>query len=172
MASLHGYFEWYDLAKGFNNIGDYRGSQYGYNTRPSSLTTALDSNNFKYYRYLVEKANLLGRFDDPQARFTIFAPSDDTLDDETKRIITNADINLAKNLINFSTIPRVIRSETLNESGVYWMDTRNSPERILVDSRPGNGVLLSGHRLLGAKLELGNGVLYQIQGLLIPTCVL
>jgi hypothetical protein len=172
MVSIHGYFEWYDLNKGFNDIKDYRGTILAPQSKPDTIVTALDNNNFKYYRYLVDKSKLQSRYDDSQASFTIFAPRDDTLDENTKRFITNADINMARKLVDFSTIPRIIREKTLNEYGVYWADTRNSPERILVDNRPGMGLKVSGHHVLSGNLGLKNGIVYQISGLLIPSTIL
>jgi hypothetical protein len=172
MASIHGYFEWYDWSKGFGNIADYRGNTFGLPNKPASIAAALDNNEFKYYRFLVDKAGLFGRYDDPQAEFTIFAPRDDTLNNEMRRFITNADMNVARQLVDASTIPRVIREKTLMEPGVYWADTRNSPERILVESRPDKGIYVSGHQVIETKLDLQNGIVYAISGLIIPSCIL
>lgn len=172
MAATHGYFEWYDLTKSFNDIRDYRGDSLKNPKYPNSITASLDNNNFKYFSYLVDKSRLSAKYDDPQARFTVFAPRDDTLDDDTKRFITNADINFARQLVDSCTIPRIIRAKTLMEPGVYWADTRNSSERLLVDNRRGNYPLISGHNILAGNLDLENGVVYQISGLIIPSKIL
>lgn len=172
MVSIQGYFEWYDLSKGFECIHPQRGNGYGQKINTSSIVAALDDNNYKYYSYLVQKAQLTHRYDDIQACYTIFAPRDDSLDDKTKQFITNADINLARQLIDCSTIPRMIRGKTLMEPGVYWADTRSSPERLLIDNRPGKGILVSGHRVLSGTFNLSNGIVYQISGLIIPGRIL
>ena len=172
MVSLQGYFQWYDLSQGFNDIRDYRGTSKGIKANPNSLLDALENNDHKYYSYLIEKANLASFFEDPAANFTLFAPRDDSLDDDIKRIITNADTNTAKKIIDFSTIPRNIRPHTLMEPGVYWADTRFPSERLLVDNRPGRGLFISGHRVIGSNFGLNNGVIYQINGLLIPSMIL
>jgi hypothetical protein len=172
MAAAHGYFEWYDLTKSFNDIRDYRGDSLAKARNNNSITAVLDGNDFKYFSYLVTKSRLANRYDDPQAAYTVFAPRDDTLDDDTKRFITNADINLARQLVDSATIPRIIRAPTLMEPGVYWADTRNSSERLLVDNRQGNYPIISGHKILAGNLDLENGVVYQIMGLIIPSRIL
>jgi uncharacterized surface protein with fasciclin (FAS1) repeats len=166
MVSLQGYTTWYELSA-YNDVADYKGTRKGCPTRPGSITNLLQSKEFQHFSYLVDISGLAGRYDDPQAEFTIFAPKDRSLSPEVKRAITNADKNTAIRIVNMCTLPRVIDERTLLSTRYAKVDTRNDKNTILINCDK-IGCFVNDKRVVTADCRLNNGIIYETDGLLIP----
>lgn len=166
MVSLQGYTTWYELSA-FNELADYKGTRKGYSTCPGSITNLLQSKEYEHFAYLVDISGLAARYDDPQAQFTIFAPKDKTLSPEAKRAITNADKNTAIRIVNMSTLPRVIDEKTLLSSRYAKVETRNDKNPVIINCDR-RGCFINDRRIVTADCRINNGIVYEIDGLLVP----
>lgn len=166
MVSLQGYTTWYELSA-YNDVADYKGTSKGYRTCPGSITNLLQSKDYNHFSYLVDISGLAGRYDDPQAQFTLFAPKDKYLSPAVKRAITNADKNTAVRIVNMSTLPRVIDEQTLLGSRYAKVETRNNKTTVMINCDR-SGCFVDDKRIMTADCRLNNGIVYETDGLLIP----
>jgi hypothetical protein len=126
------------------------------------------SPSFSKFKKIVENAKMIGIFNDIQANFTLFLPSDDYLKDFPDWFFETMDDGLAKQIINSSIIPKILKRDLLTSSPVCYFYTKNPGMRMYVTNINYITELNRCTRVVRYDINCTNGVIHLIDNLIIP----
>ena len=142
----------------------------GYSYKKGSiLGYILQRPEFSNFAHIIFTAKLESLFDDIQSNLTLFIPHNDLIRNLTYNEIMNLDLMTARNIVEFSCMNRRITSDLLSNSPIAYFVTRNSTNKILVETVRGQTYLNGCAKLLEANIKMNNGVIHIINNVLIPS---
>ena len=149
------------------NMTDNKGCLPIVKYNDNSIMGILERNpDFSKFRYLVKLSKLQAQYNDPQANFTVFVPSDKTIAPLQDNWIVNTDLGYAVNIVRTSTVDRIISEDILQQSPAFYLLTKNMPNRLFITN-------ISGKTKINDACVLGyigcsNGLIVVVDKLVLP----
>ena len=151
------------------NQTDIRGPLPKAEACSNSLLGALEKNpDFSIFRKIVKKAKMEDIFNNKQANFTVFVPSDNSMSPEMKENINNMDLLKARQIIKASSLDNKISSECFAGRQSLSLVTRDRSNRIEISSSNGQTFLNKTITLVSSDLILDNGIIHTVSEPIIP----
>jgi uncharacterized surface protein with fasciclin (FAS1) repeats len=149
---------------------DLRGALPKPKSSPGSIWDILcKTPKFSRFRYLVKLAMLDGIFDSPQANFTLFVPTDDSLKFLTDDFFATVDLFLARKIVKISYVERRLSSEVLRDSPISYIYTTSDPiDRISISNVNGETILNESSKVIAWDMPATNGIIHVLDGLIMP----
>jgi uncharacterized surface protein with fasciclin (FAS1) repeats len=136
---------------------------------PNSLWSVIQSNpDFSKFKYMVELAKFESIFNDLQANFTLFIPSDQALIGINENIFINMDDSTARHIIKTSTLERKIPSEILEASPASYFITRSAPNKLFITNISNITYINNCINIIYKDWECSNGIIHVIDKLILP----
>lgn len=137
--------------------------------KDNSLTGILNTiPDFSIFAEIVDKARLTGILSDIQSNYTLFVPSNSYLKKKySKEYIDNIDIGLARRLVNFSMMNRVIDKSLLQSSPVSIFPTIDRSNSMKIDTISGTTRLPNCVSVIHWNHPADNGLIHVVDGLLV-----
>lgn len=168
MTSSGPYTEATDMKQMFN-FTDLRGSLPLKKTCPNSISGILNSHpDFKRFSYMMNLAQLTGLYDDSQADFTLFVPSDDSIKHIPEGAFVNMDQSTARHIIRTSTLRRRITGDLLEQSPAATFYTLDKPNNLWITNISGRTYVNSDVNVIHKDMPCSNGLIHVVDGLLWP----
>lgn len=154
------------------DIPDLRGClpKKGYNSE-SMMGVISQHPDFTRFKYIMELSKLAGIYNDPQADFTLFVPSDQKIAHIPESVFTNMDNATARNIVKTSTLNLRISSELLGDSPAAYFTTNNKTTKLFISNISGTTYVNNCLKVIHSDLETSNGLLHVIDGLLWPETI-
>ena len=125
--------------------------------------------NCKKFAILLEKAQSIGKYDSEQADYTIFIPTDKALQNVPFEYFTEMDVGTAHQILNASTMNRVIDKKILISSPIFYLDTLNKVARLFITNINNQCMLNKRVTIYQFNIKCANGMIHLTDNLLIPT---
>lgn len=171
MVSIGPYSESMNFRHMFD-IPDLRGHLPHREPCPTSLTGIIQNHpDFSRFRYMLNLANLESTYNDPQANFTLFIPSDKALSYIDNGVFTNMDKGIARHIVKSSTLRRKITSAILADSPASWLHTNDPPNRLFVTNLNGRTYINNTINVIHKDMEATNGIIHVIDDLIWPDII-
>ncbi len=135
----------------------------------NTLLGALENNpDFSSFRKIVALAKMEDIFNNIQANFTVFVPSDTFLSDKIKKEIDNMDLLKARQIIKASSLDNKISSESFIGRQSLSLVTRDRSNRIRVNSNNDETFLNETIKVVDYDLILENGIIHTVSKHIVP----
>jgi len=167
MTSSGPYSEAMNFTQMFD-MNDIRGQLPEIKYRKNSITDIINTHpDFSKFKYILILAKLEGIYDDIQANFTVFVPSDRSIRHINDNIFLNMDLLTARNIIKSSTLKRKITTSILEDSLSSWIHTQEPTNRLLVTNKNGRTFLNNTINVIHKNMQATNGIIHVIDDLII-----
>jgi uncharacterized surface protein with fasciclin (FAS1) repeats len=171
MVSIGPYNEVMNFTHMFN-IPDTRGPLPIRVETPGSLAYLVANHpDFSIYRYILSLSKLDGIYNDLQANFTLFIPSDDALKNIPKSVFINMDYATARHIIKSSTLNRKITSDILEDSKASYYLTNDPPNRLLLTNFDNRTYINGDVNIIHKDMMATNGIIHVIDALIKPLII-
>ncbi len=139
---------------------------------PGSLSYLVANHpDFSKFRYMLRLAKLDGLYNDCQANFTIFIPSDYELRNIPDSVFINMDNATARHIVLSSTLNRKITADILEDSKAMYFLTRDPPNRLLVTNNEDRTYINRDINIIHKDMIATNGVIHVIDALIKPLII-
>ena len=154
------------------DITDLRGPLPYKATCPSSITGILQSHPYlSKAQHVLKQSGLESLYDDPQANFTLFVPSDHAYSRLEPGVFENIDLSIARHLIQGNTLKRKITKDLLQNTPVAQYETKSPPNRLFVSNLSGKTFINNCVPVLQFNIEATNGIIHVLDGVVWPIIV-
>jgi uncharacterized surface protein with fasciclin (FAS1) repeats len=154
------------------NIKDLNSCIPRFKKCPNSLSGLIQSHpDFSKFYSILKLANLDDIYNDPQANFTLFVPSDNALANIDDSVFKNMDISTARHIVKTSTLDRKIPSELLENSPASYFITKDSSNRLFITNIRGRTYIDTNINVIHKDMEASNGIIHVIDGLIRPEII-
>ena len=137
---------------------------------PGSIYGVLRSTpNFSKFLGIVDRARFASQLNSIQADFTVFVPTDDSLQDVPADFFKDMDIGLARQIVESCLMNRKIDKSLLTSSPVGYFMTLNPRMRMFVRNIGGKTILNDTATVISFDNDCTNGTIHVIDNLIIPT---
>jgi uncharacterized surface protein with fasciclin (FAS1) repeats len=168
MTASYGSWQYQDLIQTYS-LTDNR--QYPCKKLKPDMSTVmgfLENPEFSIFKYIVETSQMNVKMSQDQFNSTVFVCDDSVLRKKYgESFFMNLDRNTALTILNFHIIPRSISYKTLLQNKVAKLDTKNPRSEIIFFNDSGT-IILNNQATVLKETQLNNGIIYTIDGLLIP----
>ena len=128
---------------------------------PDSLMGIINNtDDFSFFKYIVENAMMCNILNSPESNFTLFVPHNGAFLDKDLKYM---DISLARHIVRTSILDKRITSELLEDSGASYFATKDPPNRLFVKN-VNQETFINDH----AKIIASNGIIHIVDKLIIP----
>jgi len=124
--------------------------------------------NLKKFSYILKLAQLEDFYNDPQANFTLFVPTDNSLKHIPDSFFIDMDDSTARHIIKSSTLDRKIISELLEDSPASYFYTKDSANRLFITNMNSKTFINNNINIIQKNIELSNGIIHIIDNLIYP----
>lgn len=162
----------YNTATDFSfmyDVRDLRANKLANNFLPGSISGFIFNNSeFSLWKYLLTLSQQDVKYSQGIAFFTLFiAEDDDILKSFTENEFINMDLYTARQIVLYSTIPKIIHPESLYKlKDIIKVNSRIDDSFLELTNLNGS-CYVNGSRIKGMK-KLDNGIVYIIDKLLVP----
>jgi hypothetical protein len=139
---------------------------------PNSIYDYLSKNNEKFSSFLkiLEISEMQKLLDEPQFDSTIFVPINSGIDND---LMLGMNQNLAKAIVNFSILGRVIDKDLVIGTPASYFLTKYEPLRKLLVTNISGVTQLNGcSNVIEYNLSLRNGMIHVVDRVLIPRTII
>jgi len=167
MTSSGPYYEATNFTQMFD-MPDLRGPPLETKYCKNSLSGIINNNpDFSKFKYILKLSKLDGIYDDSQADYTLFVPTDDSLKNIPSGVFVNMDMLTARNIIKSSTIKRKITRAILEDVPESLFSTKHQLNRLLVtNTRSGETFLNNTIKVIQMNIHASNGMIHIIDNLI------
>lgn len=123
---------------------------------------------FSFFNQILKTSLYDNIYDDPQANFTIFIVSNDTLKNNVNTIFSELDILTARYIIKGSTLERKIPVEILKTSPAAYYTTGTKHSRLLITNDNKNVYIDNNATIVESNIIASNGIIHVIDKLIYP----
>ena len=125
--------------------------------------------DFRIFNFMLDRAQMKQIFNEKQANFTIFIPSDRALSlKDNEDVFTNMDILTAKTIVKASSLNNRISSEILEDSPNAWYYTMSEQNRLCITNISENTYINGDIKVLYKDILATNGIIHVIDNIIIP----
>jgi len=136
---------------------------------PDSLMGIINNtDDFSFFKYIVENAMMVNILNSPQSIFTLFVPHNGAFLDKDLKYM---DISLARHIVRTSTLDKRITSELLEDSGASYFTTKDPPNRLFVRNFNGETFINDHAKIVYKDIIASNGIIHIVDKLIIPEYV-
>jgi uncharacterized surface protein with fasciclin (FAS1) repeats len=149
--------------------GDLRGPYPNQVERPGTISYVLQQNpEYSRFFYILKLAKLDPLYNDLQANFTLFVPSNKCLSYIPEDVFVNMDISMARHVIKSSTLNRKITSDILKDSPASFFITQDPPSRLFVSNLSGQTKINNTIGITLPDIICENGIIHEINNIIWP----
>ena len=135
-----------------------------------SIYDFINSNpKFSKFKKIVDTANRMGFLNQEQATCTVFIPSDNFLDHIPQEYFDTMDNGLAREILESSTIPKILASDLITSSPVCYLYTKNPKMRMYVTNINSKTKLNNCATIIKYDIWCTNGIIHLIDNLIQPS---
>jgi len=168
MTASGPYTESLDIRQMFQ-MGDLRGPLPQLASCSKSLTGIIENHpDFTKFKYILSLADLGGIYDDIQADFTLFVPSDAAIAGLPEGVLTNMDMSTARHIVRSSTLRRRLSGDILEQSPASWFTTLDPPNRLWITNISGQTYVNNDVKVIHKDMTANNGLIHVVDALLWP----
>ncbi len=152
-------------------FNDYRNlsNKHKVCTNPDSILGFIYNNpKFSKFFKITERAMMVGQLNNIQANFTIFIPSNDSLQHIPDEFLNTMDDGMAKQIVSASILDRKIDKLLLTRSPVSYFHTKNPEMRMYITNIRGKTEINGMANVIEWDIERSNGIIHIIDTLLVP----
>jgi uncharacterized surface protein with fasciclin (FAS1) repeats len=136
---------------------------------PTSLMYIIDNHpDFTKFSYIIKLARLDRIYNDIQANFTVFVPSDSLIQNIPEGVFTNLDISTARQIVQASTLRYKITSELLSDSPSTYFFTMNPIEELFITNISDITYINNCTKVIYYNIEACNGIIHVIDNIIWP----
>ena len=162
----------YSMSMNFQHmwdIPDLRGKYPISTPCKGSLLDFISSHpDFKIFNFMVKRAQMEDIFNQKQANFTLFIPSDKALSlKDNEDVFTNMDILTAKTIVKASSLNNRIPSEILEDSPNSWYYTMSEQNRLCITNVSGQTYINGDIKILYKDILATNGIIHVTDNVII-----
>jgi uncharacterized surface protein with fasciclin (FAS1) repeats len=141
---------------------------------PNSLMYIIDNNpDFSKFSYVIKLARLDLIYNDIQANFTVFVPSNRGMEQILPEgVFTNLDISSARQIVQASTLKKRITSDLLSDSPSTYFITMNPIEKLLITNISDITYINNCIQIIQTDIEACNGLIHVIDNIIWPTVMI
>jgi transforming growth factor-beta-induced protein len=151
---------------------DLRGSLPQKTECINSISNIISMNpDFSKFRYILRLSKLDNLYNDKQANFTLFVPSDACLSNIPDAVFVNMDLLTARSIIKASTLNRKITSDILSDSPCAYFMSNSSINRLFVSNNNGQILINNNINVIGKDIMAENGIIHVIDNLIWPLII-
>ena len=171
MVSIGPYSEAMNFTQMFD-MPDLRGPLPKIIPCKGSITSIVhEHQDFSSFKYMLNVAKLESVYNDPQADFTVFVPSDKSLSSIDNNVFLNMDIAVARHIIKSSTLKRKITAAVLGDSPASWFHTQDPPNRLFITNMNGRTRINNNINVIHKNMYAKNGLIHVIDGFIWPEMI-
>lgn len=168
MVSIGPYCEKTNMTHMFN-MNDLRGPLPQKIENPGSLSYIIsNTREFSKFRYILRLSKLDGIYNDLEANFTLFVPTDLSLSNIPDTFLTNMDLLTARQIVRASTLNRRITSDILSDSPCAYFNTRDEKSRLFITNMNGQTSINNNINVINSDIQAFNGIIHVTDGLIWP----
>jgi uncharacterized surface protein with fasciclin (FAS1) repeats len=136
---------------------------------PNTLSYIISMNpDFSRFRYILRLAKMEDLYNDIQADFTVFVPSDTCLRSIPDSIFVNMDLITARNIVTTSTLNRRITYDILSDSPCANFMSNNPVNRLFITNLNGQTSIFNDINVIQSDIMATNGIIHVVDGLIRP----
>lgn len=171
MVSIGPYSQSYNFTHMYD-FGDLRSCKQSKSKSeycPHSLMGIINSHpEFQKFNHMVIIAKLDHILNEPQANFTLFVPSDTSIDGLGNEIFLNMDDGTARHIVMSSMLDYKIPSEILESSPASYFITKDPPNRLFIGNISGKTFINDDINVIHKNILASNGIIHVIDKLIWP----
>lgn len=171
MVSIGPYSQAYDMRQMYDFV-DWNSSKNPKVCIPqNSLMGIVNSNSdFSIFSKIIKKACYEGKLSDKQAEFTLFVPSDMYILNKYDRTsLDNIDESLAKKILSFSLMNRIIDKNLFKSSPISTFPTLDRSNSMMIENVNNITILPNNTRVIHWNHKADNGIIHVVDNILIPS---
>lgn len=154
------------------DIRDLRGPLPEKSICPHSITAKMqNSPEMNKASYILKLSGLQDLYQDPQANFTLFVPSNDALDKLPHGVLENMDRSTARAIIQSSTLKRKITMDLLKGTPAAYYNTMSAANRLYITNISGETFISECVKVAKGNISASNGIIHIVDGLIWPNMV-
>lgn len=154
------------------NFRDLRGCYPKEVLEPNSISGIISRHpETKKFSYILNLSNLQGIYNDCQANFTVFVPSDIAIKNLPEGVFTNMDLSTARHIVLTSSLNNRITTDILQDSPASYLYTRDPPNRLYVTNISGKTLINNSINVLNGNINATNGIIHIIDSLIWPEII-
>ena len=135
-----------------------------------SLYDVINSNpKFSKFKKIVNTAGREGFLNGEQANCSLFIPSDDYLSHIPQSFFDKMDDGLARQILDCSTIPKILASDLITSSPVCYLYTKNPAMRMYVTNISSRTKINNCATIIQYDIWCNNGIIHVLDNLLEPS---
>jgi uncharacterized surface protein with fasciclin (FAS1) repeats len=136
---------------------------------PTSLTGVVNEHpDFRKFSYILNLSGLAPIYNNNQANFTIFVPSDTTLIGMDPSVLENMDALEARHIVQSSTLKRRIPGAILEDSPAAIFTTLGDPNNLWVTNISGHTYINNTINVIHKDMSTDNGLIHVIDSIIWP----
>jgi uncharacterized surface protein with fasciclin (FAS1) repeats len=136
---------------------------------PTSLTGLVNEHpDFRKFSYILNLSGLAPTYNNAQANFTIFVPSDKALDGIHPSVLENLDALEARHIVQSSTLKRRIPGAILEDSPAAIFTTLGDPNNLWVTNMSGHTYINNTINVIHKDMSASNGLIHVVDRLIWP----
>lgn len=121
------------------------------------------------FKKIIDTANRMGFLNEEQATCTIFVPSNDYIRNIPEQFFNTMDDGLAREILDASTIPKILASDLITSSPVCYLYTKNPRMRMYVTNINGRTRINNCANVVEYDIWCSNGIIHIIDNLIEPS---
>lgn len=125
--------------------------------------------HFSKFKQIVHRAKMEGQLNEIQANFTLFIPSDSSLQDIPQDFFDKMDDGLARQILKSSSLLRKIDKYLITSSPVAYYRTMDPTMRMYVTNISGRTQINNCVSVVKYDIVLNNGIIHLVDGLIVPS---
>ena len=138
---------------------------------PGSIADIIDKTpDLSSFNYILRLSGLVGQYNNLQADFTVFAPSNKHI--TNNNFIKNMDVNTAISIVKNCTVNNKITKPLLQSTPNFILITKNNPNNLNLQTISGVTKIYPNINFLEYDIEAVNGIIHIVDKLIIPDIIL
>lgn len=171
MTAIGPYTKSYDFTH-MAFIPDIRGNKPPREYRTGSMVDILSSNpDFSKALYMLKLAKLDTIYDEPQANFTLFVPSNAAIAKIPDEVFVNMDRATARHITMSSSMLNKITGTLLEDSPASYFLTTNRQNKLFISNVNRQTYVNNCLKVIKKDIIADNGVIHVIDGLIWPAII-
>lgn len=126
---------------------------------------------FSIFNYIVKLAKMDGIFSCMQANFTLFVPTDESLQHIDRSVFLNMDVSLARHFVKTAMLDNKITFDLLVSSGASYFTTKETGARLFVVNKSGIIYINNHITIKTPDIILHNGIIHITNDIIWPTTI-
>lgn len=138
---------------------------------PGSLADIIDKTpELSAFNFILRRSGFLPRYNELQANFTLFLPSDAYIKDVN--FIKNMDIGTAISIVRNCTVDNIITKDVIQENPYFEIITHNDPNNLSLQTISGITQICPHINFVKYNIRAKNGMIHIVDKLIVPDVII